>query len=187
MTMMLWAQAALPLETLSWGALVGVAFFTFLAVAAVAGIWQEREKTRIAHAETLKRLELGIPDPPVDRSWPLAFVCVAIGFGVPAVAFGATLIAYLNKNTVDHDIWIAPCIVSVVGVVMAGTLAWKLFRPLASDRNGTIRPGERFETGERPRRLRFRRASRLRVATTRTRPRPPLTARSECESVPTRS
>ena len=141
MTLMLWAQPVAPAaEFLSLGALVGVAFFVFLTVAVVGGVRSDRRKAEIAHAETLKRLELGIPDPPSDRSWPLALVCIVIGAGVPAIAFGVTLAAYLNKANVADEIWIAPAVASIVSVAVAGKLASMLHRETESDRNPASAP-----------------------------------------------
>jgi hypothetical protein len=139
--MMLLAQGAPDSMGLVWsGAVVGVAFIAFLTIAAVAGIWQERRKSEIKHIETLKRLEMGLADTPADKSWPQALVCVAIGFGVPVVAFGATLIGYLNKEHVPEEIWIAPGVVSIVSVVMSSGTALKLFSTGASDREVTRDP-----------------------------------------------
>ncbi len=134
--MLLWAQAALNSPELAWPLSLGVtAFLTFLGVATFASMRQEHRNAELKHAETLRRLELGIPEPPRDRSWPLALVCIAIGLGVPTVAFGATLIAYLNKANVQDEIWIAPGVVSIVSVALGGGLAKRLLRVSASDGN----------------------------------------------------
>jgi hypothetical protein len=103
------------------GAIGAVAFFGYLAVA-------ERRKRELEHTERMKRLELGLADPTSDAQWARALVCAAIGFGVPLSAFVATLIAYLNKDHVADEIWIAPSLVSVASVIAGATLAGHLFR-----------------------------------------------------------
>src|SRR4051812_37546038 len=94
----LFAQAQVHVGPSSgeWGAVgAACAFFGFMAVLVVAGSWQERKKAALAHTERMRRLELGFSDPPPDRAWPKALVCVAVGAGVPLTSFVVTLIAYL--------------------------------------------------------------------------------------------
>ena len=109
--------------------LAAIAFFGFLAIV-------ERRKVELAHVERMRRLDAGLPDPPLDRAWPRALVCMAIGLGVPFAAFCATLIAYLNRKGMAEEAWIVPGVVSVVSVMVAGRLARLLLgKETTSDRH----------------------------------------------------
>jgi hypothetical protein len=112
--------------------IAAVAFFAFLAIAVITASGQERQKSALAHAERLRRLELGLDDLPRDRAWPQALVCIMVGGGVPAIAFFTTLAAYLVRPGVSGDIWFVPLIVSTASVIVAGTLASQLLKPLHS-------------------------------------------------------
>jgi hypothetical protein len=107
-------------------AIAALSSFGFLVVATVAGTIKERRKRELEHVERIKRIEAGLADLPDDRAWPRALVCAAIGAGVPVSAFVVTLIAYLNKEGVADEVWIAPVIVSVVSVIAASSLAYHL-------------------------------------------------------------
>jgi hypothetical protein len=112
------------------GAAIGAcAFFGFMTAVCVVASRQERRKMDLAYAERMKRVELGVPEPPSDRSWPRAFVCMTVGAGVPVVAFGSALIAYVSRPSTPDEIWIAPAIVAVVSVVTGGILAANLLGP----------------------------------------------------------
>jgi hypothetical protein len=121
------------MESTGFG-IAALSFFGFLAIAVVAGTLQEQKKAALAHDERLKRLSLGLNDPPSQNGWPLAFTAVALGLGVPLVAFVASLAAYLARSSTPDEIWLAAVVVSIPSVVVGGRLASRLVKgPAATD------------------------------------------------------
>jgi hypothetical protein len=117
-------------EHFAWGAFL----LSVLSVAAmfallfmVVGLWHRgRERD---HIERIRMIEMGLPLPPHDRSaWPKALVCMAIGAGVPLVAFTFTFFAFTARSDAVNELWVAPGVVSGLSVVGAVLLAAHLFR-----------------------------------------------------------
>lgn len=105
---------------------IPAAFFALIVFIVIAAMRQERWKAAQAHAERIKRLEMGVRDAEPVRLWPAAVVCTAIGAVVPVSAFALTLVAYLNQRIPSEDIWVAPVVVSLAAVVGGVRLARQL-------------------------------------------------------------
>ncbi len=96
-----------------------------LAAAALLGGHRRREWD---HTERMRMIEMGLPVPPQEAPWPRAFVCAAIGAGVPFVAFVSTYFAHQKPGAAD-ELWIAPAVVSLGSVIGASILTGYLFPP----------------------------------------------------------
>lgn len=90
-----------------------------------------------AHVERMRALEMGLPVPPHDASRVKAAVCIAIGAGVPLMTFGIALAAYQEGPVRYVELWIAPGIVSGLGVVGACILTGILFGGKSSPEDPT--------------------------------------------------
>jgi hypothetical protein len=118
-----------PREQFAWGAflmtigVVGVVLFTVVMLAV-----QAHRRRSWDHAERMRMLELGLALPPHDRAvWPKAWVCMAIGAGVPLVSFVFTFSAYTGRSNAADELFVAPAIVSCLSVIAASSLAAHLF------------------------------------------------------------
>ena len=89
---------------------------------------QISNKRAFQHAERMKSLETG-RSVPGESSWPQAFVCAAVGAGVPVGSFLFTFLAWVNTYSTPGEIWIAPAVVSIVAVMSTVKLATHLFAP----------------------------------------------------------
>ncbi len=94
------------------------------------------------HAERMRSLEMGLPVPPHDASRVKAAVCIAIGVGVPMMAFGVGLAAYLEGPVHYVELWIAPGIVSGLSVAGACILAGILFGGRSNSSDSSRAGGE---------------------------------------------
>jgi ABC-type Fe3+ transport system permease subunit len=104
---------------------VGAAALLVLLLLGYKAVHRRNERD---HAERMRMLEMGFPLPPQDRSaWPKAMVCVAIGAGVPLVAFAFTLFAYSSRPDAADELWVAPGVVSGLSVIGTTLLAAHLF------------------------------------------------------------
>jgi hypothetical protein len=128
---MLLAQAAVtgPSEYFAWGPFL-------LTAAVVAGVLltlvvlmvQAHRRRGWEHTQRMRMIEVGLPVPPIDHAiWPKAFVCMAIGAGVPLVAFTFTFFAYTSRPSAADELWVAPGVVSGLSVIGASLLAAHLF------------------------------------------------------------
>ncbi|MDB5352829.1 MAG: hypothetical protein JWN86_4076 [Planctomycetota bacterium] len=79
------------------------------------------------HLERMKALETGQPVP--GDAWPGAFVCAAVGAGVPVGSFLFTFLTSVNTRSVPGEIWLAPAGVSVIALWTCFRLASTVFRP----------------------------------------------------------
>jgi hypothetical protein len=116
--------------TMSLGILfwVGVAIIDVMIVAFLILVVRNGQRRREwEHAERMRSLEMGLPVPPRDAPWAKAAVCIAIGAGVPLVAFVFTYLAFTSKSGVDGEIWLAPALVSGASVIGACILAGTMF------------------------------------------------------------
>jgi hypothetical protein len=98
--------------------------FSFVLVLVLLNMAQRRRGW--AHAERLKALEIGQTIPERVSDWARAWVCIAIGAGVPIAAFLFTGLATLLQK-VDSGIWWAPGVVGTTAVYYGYCLATKLF------------------------------------------------------------
>jgi hypothetical protein len=115
---------------LSWFDLsLGLLGLLTLGLLMLPGIWMIRNgqlRREWEHAERMRALEMGLPLPPRESAWARAFVCVAIGLGVPVIAFSITLAAYDRPGT-PEEIWVAPAVVSGLSIISATLLGGFLF------------------------------------------------------------
>ena len=74
------------------------------------------------HAEKMKALEMGLV--PGPSGWPLAFVCAAIGGGVP---IGVTYFLWQASHqfAFDQSHWSLAVSLGVPAIVSASVLAWR--------------------------------------------------------------
>lgn len=86
------------------------------------------KKREYQHAERMRALDMGQPVPGEDR-WPAAFVCAAIGAGVPVGSFLFTFLATVNGTNVPAEIWIAPALVSAAALLTSMGMAGLMFAP----------------------------------------------------------
>lgn len=86
------------------------------------------KKRDLQHIERMKALETGRPVPG-ESYWPQAFVCTAIGAGVPVASFLLTLMAWVSRHGTPPEIWIAPTIVSFIAVAGGVHASTTMFRP----------------------------------------------------------
>jgi hypothetical protein len=121
-------QSAMP--ALSWIELsLGLSLLLILGILILAGFWMIRNgqlRREWEHAERMRALEMGMPVPPRESAWAKALVCVAIGLGVPVIAFSITLAAYERPGAAD-ELWVAPAVVSGLSVISATLLGGFLF------------------------------------------------------------
>jgi hypothetical protein len=67
---------------------------------------------------------------PSGLTWPGAVVCVGLGVGAPAVVFLFTFLAALcSPGGIAREVWMAPVVVSLAGIVGAGSLAKQMILP----------------------------------------------------------
>lgn len=88
-------------------------------------------------AERARLFEMGYYLPRRPSRWPQAFLCTAMGLGVPltALAFASTRPGYGN------DAWVVACIISVAGIVGATIIASIVFfRPEPSGQPERLEP-----------------------------------------------
>jgi hypothetical protein len=81
------------------------------------------KKREWEHLERIKSMELGMPVPG-NESWP-AKVCIAIGAGVPIVAFFFAFVASQDSEA-GGGVWAAATMVGVSGVLSGSVLATRL-------------------------------------------------------------
>src|SRR4051794_16814223 len=115
----------------SWAGLLAFAvigglvlIFAFVLVLVLLNMAQRRREW--AHLERLKSHEMGRPLPNPQSDWARALVCIAIGAGVPSVAFLVTALATTYQK-VDPEVWLAPVIVGTAAVYYGYCLASTLF------------------------------------------------------------
>ena len=134
-----------PPELFPWEVIsvcAAVAILLVLFTCALLLIRNGHRRREWEHAERIKALEMGQPLPARDAPWTRAWICIAIGAGVPLIAFVLTGIAHERPGTADA-IFIAPAIVSVLSVISATVLGGFLFhkplsaKMLASDHDGS--------------------------------------------------
>jgi len=80
------------------------------------------------HNERMRMIEMGMPVPPRESSWPKAFLCSVIGGGVPFLAFTFTYMAHERPGSAD-ELWLVPAIISGASILATSILAGHLFRP----------------------------------------------------------
>jgi hypothetical protein len=107
-------------------AMMALAIFLLLIVPVLMLIRNGQRRHEWEHAERMRALEVGLSVPPRDAPWAKASICVAIGFGVPVVAFVCTALAF-NSFKAESELWIAPAVVSVLSVISGGVLSGVLF------------------------------------------------------------
>jgi hypothetical protein len=103
---------------------VSVLTFSFVLVLVLLNMAQRRRGWE--HAEHLKALEMRQTISERVSDWARAWVCIAIGAGVPIGAFLFTGLATLLQK-VDSGIWWAPGVVGTTAVYYGYCLATKLF------------------------------------------------------------
>jgi hypothetical protein len=125
-------QTAHAQEHFAWGAFLMTALSAavlLLLVFTVVALWHHGSERERDHIERMRMIEMGLPVPPHDRSaWPKALVGVAIGAGVPLVAFTFTFFAFTARSDVADELWVAPGVVSGLSVIAASLLTAHLFR-----------------------------------------------------------
>ncbi len=108
--------------------LAGIALPAFL-VPIIMALKQGSKKREFQHIERMKALETG-RTVPGESSWPQAFVCAAVGAGVPVGSFLFTFLAWVNTSNTPNEIWFAPAVVSTIALLCSMGLATLLFRPV---------------------------------------------------------
>jgi hypothetical protein len=95
------------------------------------GLRQERQKREMAHAERLRAMELGLPDPGSVSWWTPPRLAAAIGVFVPLGC--ATLATFATVETTSpvfpFVIWPAAGAVGIAGVIGGTVLASRLGGP----------------------------------------------------------
>lgn len=119
--------------------------FSFVLVLVLLNMAQRRRGWE--HAERLKALEIGQTIPERVSDWARAWVCIAIGAGVPIAAFLFTGLANLLQK-VDSGIWWAPGVVGTTAVYYGYCLATKLFG--SSDEQDDEVDDDEADNDERP-------------------------------------
>jgi hypothetical protein len=102
-----------------------------ILVPIILGFRQVAKKREFQHRERMKALETG-QAVPGESNWPQAFVCAAIGAGVPIGSFLFTFLAWICKSASPGEIWVAPAVVSLVAVISSASLGSSMF---ASDKS----------------------------------------------------
>ena len=117
--------------------LAGIAL-PLVLVPTILAFRQIQKKREYQHLERMKALETG-RSVPGESNWPQAFVCAAVGAGVPIAAFLFTFLAWVNRSGTPGEIWVAPAVVSLGAVMSSMGLVSSLF---ASDKSkAKIDPG----------------------------------------------
>lgn len=88
---------------------------------------QASKKREFAHMERMRALEMGQPVPG-EANWAQAFICIAVGAGVPIGSFLFTAIATIAGPRLPAEIWIAPAAVSCVALMSTIGMVKTLFR-----------------------------------------------------------
>ena len=85
------------------------------------------KKREFQHRERMRSLETG-RSMPGESIWPQAFVCAAVGAGVPVGAFFFTFLAWISSSHTPGEIWLAPVVVSLAALMSSKVMALSLFR-----------------------------------------------------------
>jgi hypothetical protein len=104
------------------------AILLLIGVSLFVAIRNGQRRREWEHAERMTALQMGLPVPPRDAPWAKAAVSIAVGLGVPLVAFGFTYLAFTDKPAAAPQIWIAPGVVGGLSVIGASILAGSLFQ-----------------------------------------------------------
>ena len=101
-----------------------------ILVPTILVIRQARLERELEHAERMKALEVGRTLPQDELWWTPAWICVAIGAGVPIGVFACAFLA--SQTTQDtQPVWVAACFVGVAGVLSGTYLAGRHFAQAA--------------------------------------------------------
>ncbi|HWE36647.1 MAG TPA: hypothetical protein VG406_08775 [Isosphaeraceae bacterium] len=105
--------------------LAGIALPLFL-VPTIIAMKHARLKREWEHLERMKAMELGRPVPSAlgDDAWP-AMVAIGLGAVMPVGVFVVTWLASLTAH-LDGEVFVAPLLVGVAGVLGGTTLGHRL-------------------------------------------------------------
>lgn len=107
--------------------LAGIAL-PMLLVPTIMAFRQMAKKREYQHIERMKALETGRPIPG-ESYMPQAFVCAAVGAGVPVGSFLFTFLAWVSTHNPPTEMWVAPMSTSLVALMCCTIMALKMFRP----------------------------------------------------------